>query len=410
MNLTLLYVIILVTSIASASWVLIGFLMRVSPAASRFFCLANVLAAVGICLLVFRSTTASYLHYHGGSLALLTSFAFYYYGIGKLLRPPSFSVRQVWLPLLVNVVLVAPMAPVPMSSAYLSIVFSVCGIWLSCNSFYACYQGLETLQPRKLTRVSICAPFIVAIVGMAVRALRLSWDYGQGMYSAENAANSQITLHVEPLFWWLILAYLVALNTIIQALTATRLVIEMRNLAERDFLTGCLNRRSIEKSFQVNIERNHRFNMPLSCILFDLDYFKKINDVHGHEAGDAALKHVAQVARKTIRSMDVLGRYGGEEFLVLLPETLAYGAFETAERIRHALVDNPLVFQRKVIQIRASLGVAVLRENETYESLLKRADHAMYYAKNAGRNLVHLDALDRASAPLQSGIATLKVA
>jgi diguanylate cyclase (GGDEF)-like protein len=388
MNITLLYAITLITSIAAIAWCLIGFLMRVSPKASRHFCIANVLAAVAVCLIYFRASTPSYVHYQGGSLALLVSFSFYYSGICYLLRPASFSVRKICAPMVLSLLLLA-LPPDASGLHAAGIVVSVCAAWINANSFQACYKGLEALQPSRFNRTLICSPFLAAVLGMLWRTFKLSYMY---LNPAAFDVNPAQGYAVEPWYWWVVFAYLLSLNTIIQTLTATRLVIRMRHLAERDFLTGSLNRRCIVNNFQVQIERSLRFQGDLSCILFDLDYFKKINDLHGHNVGDEALKHAVGIAQQAIRQIDSLGRYGGEEFLVLLPDTTASGAVETAQRIRQALVATPLQLANGiVVEVRASFGVAQWRTNENHEALVKRADAAMYLAKKLGRNQVQLD-------------------
>jgi diguanylate cyclase (GGDEF)-like protein len=123
-----------------------------------------------------------------------------------------------------------------------------------------------------------------------------------------------------------------------------------------------------------------------------LDYFKQINDNYGHDAGDAALRHAANVALGALRTVDAIGRFGGEEFLVLLPGTDLSGACESANRMRQLLTDNPLTYGGKSIPVTASFGVAALGINETLERLVKRADLAMYQAKHLGRNRVDFSA------------------
>lgn len=387
MYLTLMHVIILVTGIAAAAWLVIGYSMRVSQRASQHFFLANLMAATGVLLISERSDVPSYLFYQGGSCALLASFAFYYSGICYLLKQTDHLAIKVWGALLLNAGIVVTLPPNADSYIVLGMAFSIFGTWFSANSLRACYLGLSPIQPEKIRRLAICSPFIVAMLGMFYRTLDLANDY---FFATVPHRVNAMTPNTELQYWWLILAYLISLNTIIQVLTATRLVMKMRHLAERDFLTGCLNRRSTETVFNLNIERKRRFGGQLSCVMFDLDRFKSINDQHGHEGGDRALKHAAQITEKLIRKVDALGRYGGEEFLLLLPETEKAGAVRTAERIRQALEETPLMFEGKTIAVRASFGVAVLGDDERYEDLVKRADLAMYQAKHLGRNRVEV--------------------
>jgi diguanylate cyclase (GGDEF)-like protein len=159
---------------------------------------------------------------------------------------------------------------------------------------------------------------------------------------------------------------------------------EMR--AASDALTGLPNRRAADESIKRMVAHAGRSVTPLSVILFDLDHFKRVNDLHGHEQGDKVLASVGQILATTIRASDSAARFGGEEFLVLLPDTARAGAVEVAEKLRRAIERLDLV---NVGSITASFGVAALPEDASEsEYLLRTADRAMYAAKARGRNRV----------------------
>jgi diguanylate cyclase (GGDEF)-like protein len=123
--------------------------------------------------------------------------------------------------------------------------------------------------------------------------------------------------------------------------------------------------------------------------MLDIDHFKKINDVHGHLAGDHVLKEVARLIQQRIRRDEVLARYGGEEFAVILPETNLEGAFALAEGLREKIEQSKFVFQSEIIRVTMSIGVAMLKEEDRASlDLIKRADEKLYEAKRAGRNRV----------------------
>jgi diguanylate cyclase (GGDEF)-like protein len=189
-----------------------------------------------------------------------------------------------------------------------------------------------------------------------------------------------------------------AMNITMAGLTAGRLVNRFRNLAEQDYLTGCLNRATLERRLTVEAERSLQVEEPLACVFFDLDHFKTVNDRFGHQIGDTALVHVVRVVQGALRKVDTLGRLGGEEFLVLLPGTHVTGAREAAERMRIALETTPLIVEGAPVTLTASFGVAVLGAGESTDSLLHRADVAMYQAKRNGRNRVEVAAEPRVSA------------
>jgi diguanylate cyclase (GGDEF)-like protein/PAS domain S-box-containing protein len=170
---------------------------------------------------------------------------------------------------------------------------------------------------------------------------------------------------------------------------------QLRELATRDFLTGAANRRHFVEVAQRERERSRRSGAALSLCMLDADHFKNVNDHYGHVAGDQVLTAIAQAATSALRISDVLGRLGGEEFAVLLPDTDLTGAMTVAERVR-AAVEAARVpggepneqGERADIRVTVSLGVAELRGDEPFESLLKRADRALYAAKDLGRNRV----------------------
>ncbi len=160
--------------------------------------------------------------------------------------------------------------------------------------------------------------------------------------------------------------------------------------ATTDPLTGVKNRTAMDASIKREIGLANRQNSPLSFILFDLDHFKSINDQYGHLIGDQALRMVAKVAEETIRDSDIIFRFGGEEFLVLLSATKISGATLLAERIRNN-IEHLEVFPDLDLRITASMGVVSRSRDEDAESLIGRADSALYIAKNNGRNQVVID-------------------
>jgi two-component system, cell cycle response regulator len=148
---------------------------------------------------------------------------------------------------------------------------------------------------------------------------------------------------------------------------------QLKEMASRDFLTGCYNRRHIEALGQREIERAWRYGTPLSVLMIDLDVFKQVNDTQGHDAGDAALKRVAASLQNALRANDLLGRFGGDEFLILLPESGNEQARATAERLQQQTQEHTA--------ISISVGVATLRRDDTLESLAVRADQQLLAAK-----------------------------
>lgn len=152
-----------------------------------------------------------------------------------------------------------------------------------------------------------------------------------------------------------------------------------------DVLTGAQNRAAMNQSLKREIELAKRQNNPLSVILLDADHFKQINDTHGHGYGDEVLKAIATVTQDTIRQSDLLFRYGGEEFLVLLGQTSIIGAQMLAERIRQRIESLDTIAGQRA-DVTVSLGVTCMNQEDDCESLFERADKALYQAKQSGRN------------------------
>lgn len=160
---------------------------------------------------------------------------------------------------------------------------------------------------------------------------------------------------------------------------------QLHKLATTDALTGTWNRRHFEKCAAAAIARAQRYREPLCLILFDLDHFKGINDRSGHEAGDRVLVDVVRLLKAQLRETEVLARWGGEEFVILLPHCTEAEGLAAAERLRHLLEEHPLPCAERVT---ASFGVGELRAEEGFPDWLRRVDRAMYAAKATGRNAV----------------------
>ncbi len=186
----------------------------------------------------------------------------------------------------------------------------------------------------------------------------------------------------------LAIIYLVARSFITDLRTAETKLVEM---ATQDFLTGLLNRRETFRRLDEELQRSRRLATPFSVLLLDLDHFKQVNDVHGHSAGDLVLQAVAAALRQGVRPYDLCCRYGGEEFLVILPETALEDAAGIAERLRRDIENLKITAAKETaLQITASIGAAALLGHETIDQLVARADEAMYNAKSSGRNRVCL--------------------
>jgi diguanylate cyclase len=162
----------------------------------------------------------------------------------------------------------------------------------------------------------------------------------------------------------------------------------MSELVREDQLTGSLNRRGLDDVFEREAARADRRGTPLCLAMLDLDNFKRLNDSLGHLAGDEALVHLVRVVKQTLRSIDVIARFGGEEFLILLPETTIEEAIQTLTRVQRALTKHFFMHNHERVLITFSAGVALRMANEDQTALVSRADQALLKAKQAGKNRV----------------------
>ena len=163
----------------------------------------------------------------------------------------------------------------------------------------------------------------------------------------------------------------------------------LHKLANTDTLTNLANRRYTFIYAENMLAQAKRDKDNFALIIFDIDHFKKINDTYGHAGGDVALKDIAAIANEYVRNNDILGRIGGEEFLVILPGTSAKQAFVVAERIRLAIVNKDIALSDDVVNISASFGIAQLAQSHpNFHQIFHEADTALYQAKNSGRNCI----------------------
>ena len=157
--------------------------------------------------------------------------------------------------------------------------------------------------------------------------------------------------------------------------------------ATHDHLTSLYNRQKLTEELKREILREHRYKRSLAIVMFDIDLFKNINDTYGHDIGDDVLVAISNIATKHVRNVDTLARWGGEEFILLLPETSLEDACNVAEKLRLD-IQNTALAQVEASKITASFGVSVFKEDDTQDTFLKRVDEALYKAKDDGRNKV----------------------
>ena len=383
---TLFQVIVVMAVVCAVAWAAMGTAMRLSAQASISFAVGNLLLAVGLMLTSLRTAEPAYVYYHVADTLSLLGLALLHRAIRRLVHADLPHPLLAGLPVLLALAITLPFPPSPSSFTVMALAFSGTAAWYAFSSFMDCYRGLDAGVFNRFSRLAISGPLFLLGVMMSVRAGRV----------VVRAAFELGTVPANPnpvAFLWGALVLLVFVNIAMSGLAAGRLVMRIRALADMDHLTGCLNRRSLDLRLKIELSRNRRNSSGLACVFFDLDHFKQINDTHGHEVGDAALRHAARVIGLLLREVDVLGRYGGEEFIVLMPDTNLQGARDAANRMRLVLERTPLKIDGLEIELTASFGAAVVLPDENQDSFLARADAAMYEAKRLGRNRVEVNSL-----------------
>ena len=254
----------------------------------------------------------------------------------------------------------------------------------------AIYLGIaRDLHGHGRDDLSLRLPWLLALPPL-LGAIAFGSRAGKALLSpesvlAEMAAHSALNVGSALGFMVLVLS----LHATLMALVTARLMADLRRLSRHDGLTGLLNRRAIEEALDAQMQRSARSGEGFALMMLDVDHFKAINDRHGHAAGDLALKHVATQLRAALREVDRLGRYGGEEFLILLPGLALAQAQAVAERLREQLAARPLAQGDETITLSVSIGVAEWRGGAPgLDRVLAQADAALYRAKAAGRNRV----------------------
>jgi diguanylate cyclase (GGDEF)-like protein len=237
---------------------------------------------------------------------------------------------------------------------------------------------LRLRQPSLLALPLLIAAF--AFLFRGTRALLAPYSV-----SSEMAADSGLNVGSALLYVILALAF----HATLVSLVVSRLVLELRHRSRHDGLTGLLNRRAMEEALHAQVQRSRRTGEPFTVLMLDLDHFKSINDRFGHAAGDHALRHAATLLKAGVREVDHLARFGGEEFLALMPGASLAAAQPLAERLRGCLDAEPLVLETASVPLSVSIGVAQWADaSEDASRLLVRADAALYQAKLEGRNRV----------------------
>ena len=240
-------------------------------------------------------------------------------------------------------------------------------------------------------RLSAARLMVLALLALGAHGVVLQLSYARSPGMDVRAALTEFAVLMIVLPWLAVMGgYVTRLRTRLadSHRELERALGRIEEIAVRDELTGAYNRRYALEALAVERSRAERLSQPFSIWLIDVDHFKAINDRFGHAAGDAVLRHIAQAVPTELRGVDLFARFGGEEFLVVVPGTGAEGAAACAERVRSRIAAAAGAGLPEGLALSGSIGVATYRPGETLEALLARADQALYRAKAQGRNRV----------------------
>lgn len=383
---TLLQVIALVGGVGCIAWLLTGALGNVSRGASFHFALANLWLTVGLELMLGRTEPVTWqvywLGYWLGDAVALLCIASLREGLRSFLGLPS-----AWRSsLLVTGIFAVATLFIPFPEVAVRTRVTLFALMAAVLIFLIVADLLSKSRQRIVRWPMRLAATAIAVLGlvMLVRAAAMSfWPE----FALRHESNS---VGISALFLWIALALVLAINNALAGLVVSGLMARIQHLASHDMLTGCLNRHALDERLRRGVIRSGNQDTTLGLVMFDLDHFKQVNDRFGHLAGDAALQFVVETVRARLPPDAVIGRWGGEEFLILLPGSDNAGSRVIAEHIRTALETTPWSWRGQSLYITASFATTATTGTRPD---LQALDRALYRAKTDGRNRIETTSL-----------------
>ncbi len=380
-TLTLLAAIILFAGVATLVWLALALVARVAPRASLAMAGANAAAAASLTLHTLRGVLPDTLTYWPGDVLALASFALLAAAVSAITR------RQlVWKPGAVVVAAAALLlvaVPYEGDLRWQARVVNIAGGGLTLAAGLAAWRSLRASATGRRTPAPLALPLFVIAALLFVRAL-------ETLVRPGGTPDMRVPTEFNLVFLWTALVLTLLQNATLAFLVLMRLILRIERLLERDPLTDTLNRRAFDQALALAHAWLRR-GRGYALVMIDMDRFKQLNDTLGHAAGDAALRQMVQELLPCVREVDRLGRLGGEEFCVLLPDTDLAGAALVAERMRARVEQAPLRWLEQDWPLSASFGIAEAERGDAQaeaDTVLARADAALYRAKGQGRNVV----------------------
>lgn len=375
------------------AWTLLACLLRIAPKASWCFAATNICTLIGIMLYTQRTEAINYLYWFVADMTILVGFALVRWGSQHLFKQPL-SYRFDLILLATTALLMLLVPPSLTYAVYLVIVMSITAATFITLSGIDNFLAVKKHLPLHYAAL-INVPFFTIGLLFIIRAVvLLLFPDELANISAADKLNSSLVM-------WSYIILLLLTNLVLFGNALTRLVYKVARLANKDQLTGLWNRHSLLNKLEEVDALWLRNGLAYSLMVLDLDHFKRINDTYGHLAGDMVLKNTADILQKSLRKIDFVCRYGGEEFLIILPLTNKKEAQIVAEKVQQKINENTVLWQKTHINTTLSIGYATCKTHLSIEQLLQLADDAMYLAKSKGRNTIcSMDSMEESNAAI----------
>ena len=364
------------------AWGVMGAFMQLAPKSTGRLAVGNLLVGCGLVIGLQRTEAPSYLFYQISDWTVLAGLLAFREGVLFLLRS---EIRPLYLrlaPLLLAIVATAGVAPDGSSNFIMTTAFAVPALWLAMHTFTLSFQGPDASTFSARTRFLISFPFLATAIAMALRIL-------EALFKATTDGPAVVVTNQDNMpFLWSMLVMVLLINIALSGLAGARLVSNLRIAGDRDALTGFWSRSGMEERTRMAFSASQHAGTPLSCIHLDIDRLGLVNQLMGYPAGDLAIRQVSSLLAREVGSGNLVGRWGGGDFLVLLPGLTPNEAAAVAERLRHAVETTPFQYKEQSMGLTISLGFAQVAPTETQTNLNHRGDAALHTAKRLGRNQV----------------------
>lgn len=379
-SLTLLISAFTFSTILMLFWLIAGFMLKTASKAAYHFSLCNGLYGVCVALYIWRSNGGpTFLGYVGSDLALLFGFFFLRRANQELTGLKKTDMEQLLLLVLASMVAI-PVRYLDEGTTLALISLCIYGSYSIYHTAREAYHYMIRDFP-KINCIMTLLPLYMMCGFFAFRVIL-------ALIIPSSTVNLLKAGPFVVIFLIVGLIGILGFNGSGMGLVIGQMIGKIHRLSIEDPLTKTFNRRHITQLASLEIKKLGKKESEFSIIMLDIDHFKKVNDIYGHAAGDTVLVQCSEVLRQCVRGTDYVGRLGGEEFCLMLPDTTIEEAKVLAERVRVALEGTVVQWEDKTIPITASFGVSSLIRTDEWSSLLNKADVAMYQAKNNGRNQV----------------------